>query len=320
MTEAAPRYWYPLSYTEAEADIARAEAACLLSDLEFVGPLAISSTRREPRRSAHLRARLAPLARAESADELVAAVSRIGLGAELFKIEVHHLHCPKNAAYHRLADELGAVIDGGVDLRHPQTLFWALETTRGWWFGQVEALSTRGWRAVTPHEHTFSSALPPRLALACVSMACGDGHTFLDPCCGCGTMVLQAAALGLTAVGADLNPRMVWLTRRNLREMNLRALVCRADARSIAGRFDGVAANLPYGRYLPTQTGLYEAIAANLVSWARRAVFVAGADYAHTWAEAGFQVVLTARVKSQSLTRWVHVCTATASEAPTDAG
>ncbi len=308
MSDGNTRYWYTLSYTEAEAEIARCEAETLLGDVELVGPVALSPLLRDPSRAAHLGARLLPLARAATWQGLLEAVQALRLSASRFKIEVRHLHSAKSTAYRPLASALGAAIQGDADLTSPNTRFWALETQEGWWFGQVEATASKPWQAFAPHEHTFSSALPPRLALACVAMACPDGETFLDPCCGCGTLVLQAAGIGLTAVGADISPRMVWLTRKNLRQMNLRALVCRADARSIGGCFDGVATNLPYGKYLSRPPGLYEAIAANLVRQTKRAVLVGAEDCSRLWEEAGFRVAHMARVSAGALTRYLHVC------------
>jgi tRNA G10 N-methylase Trm11 len=309
MKQESPRYWYPLSYAEAEADIALAEAEILLGDAQFLGPIAVSSVLREPRHTAHLSARLLPLARAASADALLEEVGALDLSAERFMVHVRHLHTAKSAEYRSLASQLGSVIGGSADLTDPETLFWALETADGWWFGQVEASASQPWRRFAPHEHTFSSALPPRLASACVSMACPEGGAFLDPCCGCGTLVLQAAGIGLTAVGADLSMRMVWLTRKNLRQMNLRALVCRADARSIAGAFDGVATNLPYGKYLARPPGLYEDIARNLAAQVRRAVLVCAEDCTSLWQQAGFRVPRVARLSAQALVRYIHVCT-----------
>ena len=308
MTPENARYWYPLSYTDAEAEIARCEAEALLSDLQFVGPIAVSSVLREPSRTAHFSARLLPLARAPNCTDLLEAVRVLGLSAERFKIEIRHLHCPKSTAYHPLASALGAAIKGQADLTTPATRFWALETEDGWWFGQVQAAASKPWQRFAPHRHTFSSALPPRLALACVAMACPEGGTFLDPCCGCGTLVSQAAGAGLTAVGADINPRMVWLTRKNLVEMNLRALVCRADARNVSGCFSGMATNLPYGKYLSRPPGLYQAIAANLVRQTKRAVFVSAEECTTLWEEAGFKVARVARVTAGAVTRYVHVC------------
>ena len=309
MKQDSPPFWYTLSYTEPEREIAQAEAEALLGDAEIVGAIAVSPARIDPSRAAYVSARLAPIARALDAEALLEMVRRAGLEALRFKVEVRHMHAPKSASYQSLTSALGSVIGGRADLERPHDRFWALETAAGWWFGRVEAVGARAWGRFAPKkEWTFSSALPPRLALACVNLACPRGSTFLDPCCGCGTLVLQAAAIGLTAVGADLNPKMVWLARKNLAHMSLSALVCLADARTIGSRFAGVATNLPYGKYLVRSSDLYEDIADNLASQTKRAVFVTGDECSHLWRQAGFAVTRVLRVPSGSVVRYVHLC------------
>jgi len=308
MKSSPDTYWYSLSYTEAEAEIARSEARALLPDAEVHGPVVVSALLRDPDRTAFVSARLVPLARASSAAELVSTVAALGLSAERFKVEVKHSHAKKTTAYHALASALGRVIGGSVDLSNPAVVFRALETKEGWWFGQVEGSSSRRWERFAPGESTFSSAFPPRWALACVNLACPNGGRFLDPCCGSGTLVLQAAGLGLTAVGVDSNPRMVWLTRKNIEKAGLPALTFVADARTLGGQFTGIAANLPYGRYLRREPALYEAIAENLAPRAARLVLVAAEDCTGLWEAAGLSVLEVARAPSGNLTRYIHIC------------
>ena len=56
------------------------------------------------------------------------------------------------------------------------------------------------------------------------------GQTVYDPCCGTGSILLQARALGITAFGSDRNPLMVDMTRGNLAHFGYTVEVTAQDA------------------------------------------------------------------------------------------
>jgi tRNA (guanine10-N2)-dimethyltransferase len=76
------------------------------------------------------------------------------------------------------------------------------------------------------------------------------GSTFLDPFCGVGGILIEAAMVGCNVVGVDANSRMLRGAHRNLRHFNLEALgYVNADARNPPiERVDGIATDPPYGR------------------------------------------------------------------------
>ncbi|RWZ79637.1 MAG: hypothetical protein EOT04_00785 [Candidatus Chaera renei] len=89
--------------------------------------------------------------------------------------------------------------------------------------------------------------LPPKLAQIMINLAIENGTSepaptapLLDPFCGSGVILQEAALMGLDVYGTDIDPRMVEYCRRNLdwlrRQRNV-AFACRlevADARSFA--------------------------------------------------------------------------------------
>jgi tRNA (guanine10-N2)-dimethyltransferase len=62
--------------------------------------------------------------------------------------------------------------------------------------------------------------LPPKLAQVMINLAAGDRlageTTLLDPFCGTGVMLQEAAMMGFDIYGTDLEPRMIAYTRENL--------------------------------------------------------------------------------------------------------
>ena len=79
------------------------------------------------------------------------------------------------------------------------------------------------------------------------------GDLLLDPFCGTGGVLIEAALLGVKPLGVDLDPRMVRGSIENLKMYGLHAEVVRGDARYLPVRSaDGVATDPPYGRHAST--------------------------------------------------------------------
>lgn len=92
-----------------------------------------------------------------------------------------------------------------------------------------------------------AAALRPTLAAAMVRLAGRPGGTLLDPTCGSGTILSEAFGLGWNAVGRDIDPDAVAISRRNVPEAHVGV----GDVRRIDlsdGAVRCCVANLPFGQ------------------------------------------------------------------------
>ncbi|MEV8594277.1 methyltransferase domain-containing protein [Streptomyces sp. NPDC052012] len=103
-----------------------------------------------------------------------------------------------------------------------------------------------------PYKHrTVPGTLHPPVAAALAALAdLRPGHTVLDPCCGAGTLLIEAALTcpGVHCHGFDLSPDAVAAARANAR--SLPVTVRRSDAGRLpvpAGFADRVLCNPPWG-------------------------------------------------------------------------
>lgn len=89
------------------------------------------------------------------------------------------------------------------------------------------------------------------------------GQRLLDPCCGTGTILIEAALVGADASGGDVDAEAVEAARANARAIAAAGVTVRIeqwDARTLAlpdASFDHVVTNLPWGR----QTAVDDALA-----------------------------------------------------------
>jgi tRNA (guanine10-N2)-dimethyltransferase len=74
--------------------------------------------------------------------------------------------------------------------------------------------------------------LPPKVARMMVNIA-GIG-TILDPFCGVGTILAEAFTVGDKIIGADINPKQIEKTRKNLDWLGAKYQLFISDARKIS--------------------------------------------------------------------------------------
>lgn len=95
-------------------------------------------------------------------------------------------------------------------------------------------------------------SIHPKFARALVNLAgVPTAGTLLDPFCGTGGILLEAAEMGLRAIGFDRDPAMVRGTRTSLRQANDAADLGIGDAGCLPVRptaIHGIATDPPYGR------------------------------------------------------------------------
>lgn len=164
-----------------------------------------------------------------------------------------------------------------------ETIAKVLEQThRGWLYEQDDRqadlnvrvfleqdVATVGVRvSKTPlHDRSYQrvhlpGALKPSVAAALVMLAqitCTS--TVLDPCCGSGTILIEAALQGASASGGDSNPTAVTAAQANVMAAGVTVPIFHWDATFLPladASIDQVITNLPWGRQVTVETALPE--------------------------------------------------------------
>jgi tRNA (guanine10-N2)-dimethyltransferase len=121
----------------------------------------------------------------------------------------------------------------------------------GWLHGSCP--DSKGWSSRAASKRPFFKpvSLEPRLARCAVNLACGARHgAFIDPMCGTGGLLIEAAVIGRDTVGLDIEGQMVDGSKRNLSHFGLKAEVVEGDAtiHLFEKQIAGIAVDPPYGR------------------------------------------------------------------------
>lgn len=258
-------------------------------------------------RAAYLQHGVRVLARATSFDDLVAEVSAAEFEADRFRIDLHDPAGRAGRTSTDVAVALADVIAFGPDLKDPQHRFLVVPTEEMWLFGEVTVIADAGYRRHEAKPWTTSSSLDARFSRGLVNLV-PEARSVLDPCCGAGSIVLEAASLGLDARAVDWKPAMVGMTRENLAHFGYVADVAQADSRSHAfSPVDAVVTDLPYGHAIEADEPTIRAILENCARVSPLGVFVAPADFS-LWLEAAgwTDITLHTVLKRRGFTRWIH--------------
>lgn len=140
-----------------------------------------------------------------------------------------------------------------VDLKKPEKTCLGVLTSDRFIFGvQLAEILPKPFVERRPKNKPFfhPSAMHAKLARSMVNLARSrTGELVLDPFCGTGSMLIEAALVGCRVLGLDVQRRMVRGSIRNLAHFNVEPVgIVVADARNPpVARVDRVVTDPPYG-------------------------------------------------------------------------
>lgn len=97
-----------------------------------------------------------------------------------------------------------------------------------------------------PGMDSVSGMLPPKLARMMINIAGPDARTLLDPFCGSGTVLMEAAKIGYeTVYGTDISGQAIEDTKKNMAWLDshgvaVDTVVAQSDVRQVSGTLSGV--------------------------------------------------------------------------------
>ncbi|MBO7745588.1 RNA methyltransferase [Paenibacillus sp. MWE-103] len=308
-----PVFLYPVASHEDERDLFLLEMRALFG-AEPVDGCVISDKNVDPSRSPFIRGRLAVTASGGRPEDIAAyAADAVRLEGRTFKVT---FVCgePDYDAQRAAERTIGWRIAGKAEMRRPERLFGVAFARGRYWFGEY-AKSEAAWLKHNDKPQPYSTALGTRVARAVVNLAVPDiraGLRAVDPCCGIGTVLIEALSMGIDIVGYDVNPLALKGARLNLAHFGMPDVVKLADMTTLApgpeGPCDAAVLDLPYNlcSVLPEDERLAMLRAARRL--ARRVVVVTTETIDAALAQAGLRVLDRAAVRKGKFERHVLVC------------
>ncbi|AXH99627.1 RNA methyltransferase [Sporosarcina sp. PTS2304] len=208
-----------------------------------------------PSRSPFMKARLEVWLHADNLESLAQQATQLEV-AKSFKTvclnEMDLADTPKiiHAQRRDIERTVGLNISGEPELDYPELLIGIVQLDDQWYAGELIE-SSSDWHAHQQKPHMYSTALGTRLARAAVNIAVPhpEGIRVIDPCCGIGTVLVEALSMGIPIEGRDINPLVVNGSRKNIAYFELQGSVEVGPIAEVDELYDVAIIDMPYNLF-----------------------------------------------------------------------
>lgn len=306
----AANYLYAYACHEDEQELCRLELRTLLGCEPDSGGFIVSPREVDPSRSPFVKWRLEVLFEGGSVEEIAEQAAVLELDGATFKVVcIDTAELDDYAEQRAVERAVGARIRGRADMRRPERLFGIAKAAGRWLLGAAHK-SEAVWLRHQSKPQNYSTALGTRVARAIANIAVPDprGVRAIDPCCGIGTVLVEAMSMGIDIVGRDLNPLAVRGARTNLSHFGMPQPVAIQDMRHIDETYDAAILDMPYNLCSKLSEAEQLSMLQSARRMASRAVIVSTEPIEAALAEAGFRMVDRCIVRKGAFARQIIVC------------
>lgn len=304
-------YLYFINYRPDETELCRLEMRVIFGvnpDKKYF----FSDKNFDINRSVFIKYKIDILAQSKEFEDLVTKVRELNLATQGYKVKYYDVDDDVKVEFnekHRLEGIIGEQIEGDVDVYKPSTIYALTYVEGSWIFGKYIKNSGE-WHK---HEHKpvyYCNALPVRIARTMLNIGLGDNlnKKVVDPCCGVGTVLLEAAVLGVDIEGYDLNDKVVENAIKNIEFFGYDIKVQNKDISQIEKKFDLAIIDLPYGILSVTSHEEIMHILKSATNITKEAVIAAVSDIREDLEEVGFKTVDYAVVPKKHFKRYIFKC------------
>lgn len=210
---------------------------------------------------------------------------------------------------HRIEGVIGDAI-GGVPSIHSNKVLLGVTRVEGKWiFGEYIKNSGK-WDMHTKKPNYYCNALSVRVAKAIVNIAVGNDFSLrmVDPCCGIGTVLIEALSSGFDIEGFDINPKVVEGANDNLSFFGYPQIAREMDIREIEKGYDVSIVDLPYGLLSIISRDEQFEIIKNATRISNRMLLVSIEEMEEEIQRCGFKVVDRCVMAKGKFKRYITVC------------
>ena len=305
---------YTFAYKEDE------EALCHLEMRSFFGKdtkekIIKSALGIDPSRSPFIKERVELLFEGAELSDILRQAAEVEMEDATFKViflKINGLALADKVDYGQKRDierQLGFVIEGKADVHNPDVIFGLIPFGGRWYFGKY-LQSEPVWFKHQRKPREYSTALSTRVARAIANIAVPDpaGIKAIDPCCGIGTVLVEALSMGIDIVGRDINPLVVLGSRENIAHFNLIGEVDLGPIADVQQNYDVAIIDMPYNLYTHATPDDQLSILKSAHPFTEKLLVVTLDSIDHMIEEAGFTVTDRCIAKKAGFSREILVC------------
>jgi len=275
----------------------------------------ISSIKIDPDRSPFMRERLEVIYKGEHFSSILKQVEQLNLNNQTFKVifvKTNDLSDDDMISYdeqRHIERQIGMAIEGEADMRNPELVYGIITLGGNWYFGAYRKSKAK-WLEHMHKPKGYSIALSTRVARAISNIAVPKDLTVkvIDPCCGIGTVLIEALSMGVDIVGRDINHFVVRGTRENLNFFNLKTDVVCGDISEVNQLYDVAILDLPYNHFSHATDDDQYHLLYHARRIAKKVVIVAVANIDDMLEQIGLTIVDRCTTRKGNFVRQILVC------------
>jgi tRNA (guanine10-N2)-dimethyltransferase len=243
-------YFYHYSYEDGEQAIAQTLYQLLFPNQAYQSHF-FSHQTYHPDYCVHLHYRIDILVQGDTIETLLNNSQTLNLSTYHLKYLIigQEFDYPTRLA---ITKQIAQALPGIGTLDNPdQELYWGFHQNQ--WFIGTKLDNQYPYKLHKHRPHQYSNSLPTRL---CHSLMVLVDQYFthpkiIDPCCGVGTLLVEALLNNQQITGYEINPLIASHGNANLVYFNLPPVIKNQDMLSSRDTFDLVILDIPYGLYNP---------------------------------------------------------------------
>ncbi|WP_284641849.1 TRM11 family SAM-dependent methyltransferase [Paenibacillus silviterrae] len=308
-------YLYTFACHEDEEELCRLELKSLLGQEPPVaseGRYIWSARCLDPSRSPFVKVRMHARLEAASLAELCEQAQGLELEGSTFKVVFLETDkpYPDYQEQRSIERKLGAHIRGKAEMRTPERVYSVACIKGRWLLGESESQKAVWLRHVDKPQQ-YSTALSTRVARAVVNIAVPEprGVRTIDPCCGIGTVLIEALSMGIEMVGYDINPLAIRGARVNLEYFGFPNVVKLADMTSLGPEtYDAAVLDMPYNLCSKLPTEEQKKMLGSVRKLAPRVVILTIEEIDEALSASGLRILERCSIRKGSFSRQLLVC------------
>lgn len=304
------KYLYVINYQFNEENLCKMEMKSLfninIDEKYFYSDIEIS-----PSRSPYIRHVLKILYHAESLDDLLEIIRLNKVAIDNFKfvrIRVKDGE-PEYRAWIESASKVADTIKGAADMQNPEILLGLIKIDTNWIFGVYDKNDNKWMRHnEKPNSYTHSLTMVVSRALVNIAVGTHASCSLIDPCCGVGTVVLEALSMGVNVNAYELNTKIARQAEENLDFFGYKNVIKNVDMHEMNEHFDAAIMDIPYGFFTPYSKEEQVALIKTARKITSKLVLVSIVNMDEDLNLIGFTITDQCEINKGNFKRYITVC------------
>lgn len=304
------KYLYTTNYSKDEESLCKMEIKSLFNKI-LDEKLLFSDIYVDPSRSPFIKKCISIMYTGESMDQIINQIDMDKLTSANYKVEYINA-TGENIGFHEgrsIEFKIGFSILGEAEMKNPAIIFGITKIANKWIFGECES-NTSDWLLHNKKPFSYSNALKVNVCRALVNIAIGNNLncSVVDPCCGIGTVLIEAISMKINIKGYEINPYIGKNAKTNLRYFGYEDVITIGDMNDIQDKFDVAIVDLPYGIFTQITPCQQLSIMSSARKIADRMVIITFDDMEEQITSVGFHIQDRCTVSKGTFKRHIFIC------------